>query len=207
MRSAGGERLAIRVVAGILIGVVIGVTTSFAQARLDQPWAALANSASPWLLGAYAAGAVQVRRGVAVGIGLAACVAEVAAYYLTSAARGYAVIGAYGAFWAVCAVVGGPLFGWAGWAWRRETGRARVLGASILPATFVAEAVGAYVLRLHYRSAALLYLVLGLVLLAAVAWPVRRLGPTVLCTVLVALPGIIVYGPLLAVAAGGSFTA
>jgi hypothetical protein len=83
----------------------------------------------------------------------------------------------------------------------------RVLGASILPVTFIAEAVGAYGLRLHYQSAALFYLVLGLVLLAAVAWPVRRQGLTVLCTLLVATLGIFVYGPLLAVAAGGSFTA
>lgn len=207
MHSGGSERIAARVTAGIVIGVAIGVTTSLAQAHLHQPWAALANSASPWLLGAYAAGALQVRRRAAVIMGLTACVAELAAYYLMTAARSYPLSGAYVVFWAICAIVGGPLFGCAGWAWRRGRGWPRVLGASLLPATFVAEAGGAYGLRLHCQSAALLYLAIGLALLVAAAWLVGQPGPTLLCTMLVAVPGIIVYGPLLAVAAGGGFTA
>lgn len=203
MHSGRGERVAKRVSAGILIGIVIGVTTSFGQAYLPEPWAALVNSASPWLLGAYAAGAVQVRRGTAVGLGFAACVAELAAYYLTTAARGYPAGESYVVFWAMCAVAGGPLFGWAGWAWRRGTGWSRVLGASLLPATFLAEAVGSYGMRLHYQSDFLLFLLLGLALLVVAAWPVRRPRPTLACTMLVAVAGMIVYGPLLAVVGGG----
>ncbi|HET7017534.1 MAG TPA: DUF6518 family protein [Streptosporangiaceae bacterium] len=45
-----GDRSAARIAAGVAIGVAVGVATWFAQAHLDLPWAALANSASPWLL-------------------------------------------------------------------------------------------------------------------------------------------------------------
>jgi hypothetical protein len=39
--------LTARLIALIAIGVAIGVATSFVQAPLSTPWAALANSASP----------------------------------------------------------------------------------------------------------------------------------------------------------------
>jgi hypothetical protein len=187
--------------AALAIGLAIGVATSFAQARLSMPWDALANSASPWLAGGFAAGALQTRRGTAIAAGLSACVLEVLGYYATTVARGYPASHAYIVFWAVCAIVGGPLFGLAGWAWRRETGRARIIGGAFLPGTFIAEGIGAYLLRLHYESEAVLFLVIGAALLIVVAWPVRRLE-LVLWTSAVAAAGLIAFGPLLDVVAG-----
>ena len=143
----------------IAIGVAVGVATSFAQALLSMPWAALANSASPWLAAGFACGALQPRRGTAIAAGLSACVLEVVGYYVTSMSRGFPASRSYIVFWTVCALVGGPLFGLAGFAWRRGAGRSRTIGAAFLPGTFMAEAVGAYLLRLHYGSAAVLYLV------------------------------------------------
>jgi hypothetical protein len=52
---------------------------------------------------------------------------------------------------------------------------ARAIGAALLPGTFIAEGIGAYLLRLHCGSAALLYVVIGVGLLAVIAWPVRPL--------------------------------
>jgi Family of unknown function (DUF6518) len=187
----------------IAIGVGIGVLTSFAQARLSMPWATLANSASPWLAGGFAAGALQSRRGPAIEAGLAACVLEVLAYYVTSMARGFPASNAYIVFWTVCAVVGGPLFGLAGWAWRRATGRARVVGVAFLPGTFIAEGIGAYLLRLHDDPAALLYIAIGVALLIAVAWPIRRLE-LLLWTSAVAVVGLVAFGPLLEAIAGST---
>jgi hypothetical protein len=107
----------VRLLAAATIGIVIGALTSFGQAHLNLPWSAPVNSASPWLLGGFAAGALQAssRRGVLAGLG--ACVLEVMAYYAVTAARGYAVNHSEIIFWTVCALVGGPLFGWSGWAW------------------------------------------------------------------------------------------
>jgi hypothetical protein len=123
--------------------------------------------------------------------------------HVTSVARGFAVSHASVIFWTVCALAGGPLFGLAGWACRRETGRARAIGAAFPPGTFIAEALGAYLVRLHYGADAALCLVTGAVLLAAVAWPVRR--PDLLTwTSAVALAGLVASGPLLAAAAGST---
>src|SRR3984885_13689893 len=98
-----------RLSAVIAIGVAIGVATSFVQASLSMPWSALANSASPWLAGGFASGALQSRRGTSIAAGLSACVLEGLGYYVTSMARGFPARHAYIVFSTVCALVGRPL--------------------------------------------------------------------------------------------------
>jgi hypothetical protein len=194
-----GDRLAVRIAAAVAIGVVVGCATSFAQAHLAMPWAALANSASPWLLGGFAAGALQLRRGTGIAAGFIACVLEVVSYYVTSAARGFPVSHAWIAFWAACALVGGPVFGWAGWAWRRATGWWQALGVSLAAGTFLAESLGAYEFRLHHDSSAALYLVIGVILMLLLLLPLGRQSARslVACTLIVTAVGFLIYGPLL----------
>ena len=199
-RSSTGTRAVAQLGSGLAIGAGIGVTTSFLQARLPMPWDALANSASPWLAGGFAAGALQYRRGTAVAAGLSACVLEVVSYYVTSMARGFTASHGYVVFWTVCALVGGPLFGLAGWGWRHETGRRAAISAAFLPGTFFAEAAGSYLLRLHYVPDAVLYLAIGAVLLVVV-WPAGRLN-LLAWTAAVTVIGLIAYGPLLAATMG-----
>ena len=193
--------MVMRLSAVIAIGVAIGVATSLMQAPLSMPWAALANSASPWLSAGFACGALQSRRSTAIAAGLSACVLEVLGYYVTSMSRGFPASHAYIVFWTVCALVGGPLFGLAGWAWRRGAGRSRMIGAAFLPGTFIAEAVGAYLLRLHDGSAAVLYLAIGAVLLVLVSWQARRLE-LLAWTGAVTVVGLVAFGPLLQAIAG-----
>jgi hypothetical protein len=199
--------VAARLGAAGLVGLVIGTATSFAQAWLGGTWQALANSASPWLLGAFVAGAIQLRCGRAVLAGLGCCVLEVVGYYALTSARGFAVSQTEIVFWAVCAVLGGPVFGWAGWGWRRASGSVRAVGAAFLPGTFLAEAIGTYQLRLHYHADAVLFAVIGLILLAVVVTPTRAVGRTLAATVAVTLAGIAVYWLGLAAAAGSAFGA
>jgi hypothetical protein len=183
----------VRLAVGLLIGFLVGTATSFAQAELGGTWQALSNSASPWLLGAFAAGAIQLRWGWAAAAGLGACVLEVVAYYLVTSLRGYPVNYTWIVFWVVCAVIGGPVFGWAGWAWRRAAADLRPVGGAFLPATFIAEAIGTYQLRLHYAGPVVLYTVIGLALLVVVAITTRRPGRAVLATAGFAIVGIAVY--------------
>jgi hypothetical protein len=112
----------------------------------------------------------------------------------------------YIAFWTMCAVAGGPVAGWAGWAWRWGGPQARALGAAFLPASFIAEAFGAYGLRLHYGPGVTMFLVIGAVLFVLLAWPSTALGlvtspargPVILAwTAAFCAAGILVYGPLL----------
>jgi Family of unknown function (DUF6518) len=182
--------------AAAVIGIAIGAATAILETHLTQPWNALANAASPWLLGGFVAGAVARRSRLAVLGGLSACAIMVAAYYGTAALTDHPVARYLGAFWLGCAVVGGPVSGLAGWAWRRGSGRVRAYGAAFPSGTFIAEAVGAYGFRLHYHPAAALFLLIGVALLCLL---IRRVPlPGFLAwTVIFVVAGAIVYGPLL----------
>ena len=190
-------------VVGVLIGAAIGAATAGVQPHLGLPWSALVNSASPWLLGGFAAGALADGRGPAIGAGLLACVVEVSAYYATATAIAMPVDHHLAPFWLVCAAVGGPVVGLAGWGWRRGTGRVRAYGAAFPGGTFIAEAVGAYGLRLHYHPAVALFGLIGVALLCLLIrhapWP-EILGWTAVIVVV----GALVYGPLLDAVVGTS---
>ncbi|HEY1479302.1 MAG TPA: DUF6518 family protein [Gaiellales bacterium] len=145
----------------LLLGLGVGVATSLLQARLGTPWAGLANAASPWITPAFVAGTLWRRPSTAALAGLAACLLELVGYYATTDARGYPVSHSELVFWGVCAVVGGPIFGAAGWAWWRGPYRLRGLGAALLAAAFGAEALVSYGWRLHYTSTAILFAAIG----------------------------------------------
>jgi hypothetical protein len=187
---------AVPLVVGVLVGASIGAATAVAQPHLGLPWSALANSASPWLLGGFAAGARAARRGPAIGAGLLACVVEVRAYYATATAIAMPVAHNVTPFWLACAAVGGPVAGLAGWGWRRGSGRVRAYGAAFPGGTFIAEAVGAYGLRLHYHPAVALFLAIGIALLCLMIG--RAPWPGLLAwTAAFVVAGALVYGPLL----------
>ncbi|HEY0937612.1 MAG TPA: DUF6518 family protein [Trebonia sp.] len=200
VRAAGAS------VTGALIGALIGTGTALVQPHVGQPWSALVNSSSPWLLGGFIAGALHRRRNPALLSGLATLVVEVGAYFATADLGRIPVLHAYTLFWTVCALVGGPVAGWAGWAWRWGGPRPHAFGAAFLPGSFIAEAFGAYGLRLHYEPALTMFLVIGAVLFALLAWPGTRLGlvaspgsgrVVLVWTAAFAVTGILVYGPLL----------
>lgn len=192
-------------VAGAVIGALIGAGTALVQPHVGAPWSALVNSSSPWLLGGFIAGALHHRRNPATLAGLATLLVEVGAYFAVVDTLDIPVLHDYVLFWTVCAVAGGPVAGWAGWAWRWGGPRAHGFGAAFLPGSFIAEAFGAYGLRLHYVPGLTMFLVIGTVLFALLAWPGTSLGPiapargpvVLAWTAAFAVAGILIYGPLL----------
>lgn len=113
-----------------------------------------------------AAGALWLRPVPAALAGAAAGLLEVAGYYLTAAVRGSPAGNGILVFWTACAVLGGPLFGAAGWAWWRGPARLSGPGTAALPAAFLAEAAAAYAWRLHYWSSAILFAVAAVAVFA-----------------------------------------
>lgn len=193
-------------VTGAFIGALIGVGTALVQPHVGQPWSALVNSSSPWLLGGFIAGALYRERNPAALAGLATLLVEVGAYFAAADTLAIPVMHDYVLFWTVCAVAGGPVAGYAGWSWRRGGPRAHGLGAAFLPASFIAEAFGGYGLRLHYGPGITMFLVIGVALFALMAWPgtgpgpvaARAPGPVILAwTAAFLVAGILIYGPLL----------
>ena len=146
----------------VALGIVVGVLTSLLQKYLDYPWLALVNAASPWLTTAFVAGALQSRLSTAVVVGVAATMMQVVAYYVTADLRGFGVSMTYVVLWTVCAVVGGPIFGAAGHAWRRAAPAG--VGAALLVAAYASEAVVLYHFQLGYSATAWLFLSIAVLL-------------------------------------------
>jgi Family of unknown function (DUF6518) len=150
-----------RVVIVVSAGLAVGALTSVLQTYLNSPWLSLVNAASPWLTFAFLLATLARSPLEAAFAGVATGLLELVGYYVTANARGYPAGGGIVVFWAACALLGGPVFGAAGWVWRRDQGHLGNLGAAVLPAAFFAEASISYGLRLHYASSAVLFAAVG----------------------------------------------
>lgn len=148
-------RLPVRVALAVGLGLAVGALTSALQRYLDFPWLGLVNAMSPWLTTAFVVGALQPSRRAGAWLGVLATLMQVVGYYVTAELRGYSASADYVVLWSACAVVGGPVFGAAGHAWRHAAPAG--LGAALLVAAYASEAVVSYQLRLGYTSTALLF--------------------------------------------------
>ncbi len=125
-----------------VLGLVVGVVTQILQGYHLGSWAWIANSGGPWLLAAFAAGAVM--RGMALG-------AVIGVTTLTGANLGYAAAVTWiehgtsststTVFWIIIGVLGGPVFGAAGTWWRIAPGWRRAVAAGTIGAVFVGEGI------------------------------------------------------------------
>jgi len=141
-----------------LAGLAVGGLTSFGQTLFGgTALAGLGNAVSPWLVLPFAVGALTRRDRHASAVGLLACVAQVLGYYLVAHLRGFGVSTAFLVLWTFAGVLGGPLFGWAGRAWRTATGRRRGFGPALLVGCWVSEAVVTYVVVLGYGGDAAVF--------------------------------------------------
>ncbi|MBB2903032.1 hypothetical protein FHR75_003868 [Kineococcus radiotolerans] len=153
--------------AAVLIGVGWGAATSGLQTVLPWPFAGLANAVGPWVAPAFLVGAWSRRPWAAVLAGVLVCFGEVAGYYAVSAARGFGVNPATVVMWTATGVLGGPVLGMAGWCWRRaRPSRVAALGAALLGGVFLAEGAVTYGVYLRYTGDAVVFCVLGAVLVA-----------------------------------------
>ena len=107
--------------------------------------------------------------------GVAVCVLQLVGYYATAHLRGCATSHALIAFWLVCALVGGPIFGVAGRLWREAKTPLRGLGMAILAASFLVEGLWVYHHELGYNGTAALWIGIGLVLTAVLTRSARDL--------------------------------
>ena len=141
---------------GLLLGAVVGALTDILQAHVSGSFAGLANAVSPWIVAAFFAGSAARRARIAAFAGILACLAELAAYVITAEMRGYAQSLDYTVFWAVGGLVGGVVFGFAGFAWSHPTRRCTGLGPALLSTAFLTEAAY-FLIALHYVGEAVVF--------------------------------------------------
>lgn len=96
----------------IPIGLAGGVLTSYGQTVLRDGWAALANSAAPWVMVAFAIGLFLPGRWRAAAVaGLLSQVGLVLGYYVTSELRGFGAAISSIVIWSAAGAVAGPVYG------------------------------------------------------------------------------------------------
>lgn len=180
----------------VLIGLAWGAATSGLQTVLPWPFSGLANAVSPWVAPAFALGALVRQPRVAAAAGLLVCLGEVGGYHLLSMVRDFGVNPAMVMIWLATGVVGGPVFGAAGWCWRRVGSlRWTGLSAALLGGVFLSEGAVGYGLYLHHTGDAVVFCVLGALLVLALGAaapaaraaraPGRGIGSTMLWLLLV----------------------
>jgi hypothetical protein len=156
------DRVLLRALGSLLIGAGLGSLTSFGQGWVGITLNAFVNSVSAWLVLPFFAGALMESGRRAALLGFLACGSELAGYYTTAHLRGLAAGGGIVIFWLACAALGGTLLGAAGNLWRSSAARLRGLGASVLAASFLSEGLWSYAHALHYYTAAVLWISIGL---------------------------------------------
>ena len=166
-----GTGVPLALAVAVLVGVAWGAATSGLQTVLPSPFSGLANAVSPWVAPAFVLGALTRRSWlVAAAAGTLVCLGEVGGYYLLSLVRDFSVNPGMVVTWAATGVVGGPVFGAAGWCWRRvRSMRWAGLGAALMGGVFLSEGAVGYGVYLRYPGDAVVFCALGTLLLLALA--------------------------------------
>ena len=121
-------------------GLATGILTQFGQSILPDGWSQAANAITPWLIVAFLVGSRMPDRPWAAGAGAATLVLAMVGYYAMTELR-YGIGGGTSSliFWGLGAVVGGPVFGIAGLAWRAGPDRERVVAIGLVAAVAIVE--------------------------------------------------------------------
>jgi hypothetical protein len=144
-RALGGDEGRVRrslLVAGA--GLATGGLTLLGQGVLDAEWNRLANSGAIWLAVAFVVGSRMASDREAFVAGTATLLFALVGYEVAARVTGASISVAGLVIWSGTALVGGPVYGFAGRRWRVGVGRDLVLAVALLGAVFVAE--GAYTL-------------------------------------------------------------
>jgi hypothetical protein len=167
----------------LLAGLALGVLTLLGQGILPGSWNHFANSGAVWLLGAFLIGALMPAYAWAAAAGVLALIGALIGYSIAARALGFEYPLFYVAFWSGVSVVGGPVFGLAGYAWRFGSLRRRIIGLALLGAVFAAE--GWFIIQYNQDLlAGSLFIMIGVLLALFLAGSARER----LYTVLLMLP-------------------
>jgi hypothetical protein len=185
-----------RIALMILAGLAVGALTVFGQSILPGSWNHFANSGAMWLLAAFLIGSIMPSYRWACAAGVVTLFGALTGYTLTAGALGYPYTLSAFAFWGVIGVIGGPIFGAAGYAWRSQDIRQRVIGLGLLGGVFVAE--GWYYMSPYLQDflAGWLFIAIGLLLALLLARSFKEKLYTLLVMLPITAAGIGVYALL-----------
>jgi Family of unknown function (DUF6518) len=124
----------------VLFGLLLGLFSARGDGVHVMVINGLANAASPWIMVAFVAGALQPSIRFGALAGTFTLLVAVLTYYVGFLASGASFLLPFLALWAAAAVVGGGLFGLAGGAWRADRARWGAPAVALVSGLLLAEA-------------------------------------------------------------------
>jgi hypothetical protein len=156
----------------VLIGLGLGILTSYAQGWLPDEIRSFANSSGPWALVAFALALLARNRQVAALHGFVALATLLAGYCIATELRGFTASSSLIVFWGAAALVAGPLLGLAAYWVRNDRGALAAFGGGAMGGVLVGE--GYFGLAYVGDTTSGPYwageIIVGVAVLGAVAW-------------------------------------
>ncbi|WP_240040977.1 DUF6518 family protein [Paenibacillus ginsengarvi] len=127
------------------VGIVVGILTVLGQEVLPGNWGSLANSGTAWLIPAFFVGGLgpsKLKAAVASILTLCGMVTGYYGYAMTIQDVAHSVF--YILVWAGAAILGGLIFGIAGFLWGQDQGSKHKYGSALIGGVFITEGLDLY---------------------------------------------------------------
>lgn len=179
------------------VGMIVGVLTVLGQGVLPGNWDSLANSGTVWLIPAFFAGGLGPSKVKSVVASILTLCGMIIGYY------GYAMMIqhiAHSIFyilvWTGAAILGGLIFGMAGYLWGQDQGSKHKYGSALIGGVFITEGLDLY-LHMddygHMLPVGAVKIVVGFILLLLVERSNKERVASLLALVPVVVIGLIGY--------------
>ncbi|HWL12931.1 MAG TPA: DUF6518 family protein [Ureibacillus sp.] len=179
------------------VGIIVGVLTVLGQGVLPGNWGTIANSGSVWLIPAFLVGGLGASKLKSAAASILALCGMVIGYY------GYSMIIQdvphsifYILVWTGAAILGGLIFGIAGYLWGQEQGSKHKYGSALIGGVFITEGLDIYLHMddyAHMLPVGAVKIFVGLILLLVLERTNRERVASLLALIPVILLGLIGY--------------
>jgi hypothetical protein len=143
----------VTILVAVVFGLIIGGATALLQGELPGSWNPLANSGAVWLLCAALCSVVAPRTSWAAAAGTVSLLAMLAGFYVTAiVVHGTPESRAIAAVWTVAALLGGPVYGAAGFWLRGASDRARAAGIALIAGALIGEGIALLVVIQNFAA-------------------------------------------------------
>ncbi|MFD6509947.1 DUF6518 family protein [Bacillus sp. NPDC060175] len=184
----------------IIVGITFGILTVWGQRILPGHWNSLANLGSVWLVPAFFVGSFSLSKRIAMISSTVSLFGMVLGYY------GYAIIiqnVAHSIYfisaWTVCSVVGGVIFGIAGFLWRDTVNPYHKFGSALISGVFITDGLHMmlnFTDYSHMLSVAYTEIIVGIVFIIILERSYENRRSSFLTVVPITILGLIGYGIL-----------
>lgn len=181
----------------VVVGIIVGILTVLGQGVLPGNWNSLANSGTIWLIPAFFVGARGTTMSKASIASTLALLGMVTGYY------GYSMVVqdvAHSLFfitlWVGVAIIGGVIFGFAGFLWGRDKSSKHKYGSALLGGVFITEGLNLFVHIDDYRhmlAVGIVQIIVGFILILVLEHSTKERVTSLLAVFPVIVLGMIGY--------------